>query len=223
MKSLKIIGNILFYMTIISLPLSFSLSSIIGEVDIFRVAGIIRYSWIMLLFVPIGIACLFVGRKLKYFNEKYKKNYIVAFICIPLLLIFGSYRFIFSNIKYDSEEMSSIENNINLNLPNNVKIATNKLELYTISYAKILDQEEKDNFQNEIINSNKWCETLTPSIYNVLPLDIQMEIENFDYFVFYNKITNDYNVYHEFGEYECIFIAYDSEIGKLILLNEYTI
>ena len=51
----RILGNILFWTTLISPIVSFSIASMIGEANIFGVAGIIRYSWVMLLFIPIGI------------------------------------------------------------------------------------------------------------------------------------------------------------------------
>lgn len=98
MKKIKIIANILFWITLVSPMVSFSLASIIGEADIFGVAGIVRYSWVMWFFIPIGILSIIVAGKLKQAKLKYKKNYVVAFICLPLLILFGSYRFIFSDI-----------------------------------------------------------------------------------------------------------------------------
>ena len=97
MNKKRILGNILFWTTLISPMLSFSLASMIGEANIFGVAGIIRYSWVMLLFIPIGILSILIGFKLKNSTQKYKKNFIVSFICLPLLIIFGSYRVIFNS------------------------------------------------------------------------------------------------------------------------------
>ena len=110
MNKKRILGNILFWTTLISPIVSFSLASMIGEADIFGVAGIIRYSWVMLLFIPIGILSILIGFKLKNSTQKYKKNFIVSFICLPLLIIFGSYRFIFNSVvSYDVNEVSIIE------------------------------------------------------------------------------------------------------------------
>ena len=110
MNKKRILGNILFWTTLISPMLSFSLVSMIGESNIFGVAGIIRYSWVMLLFIPIGILSILIGFKLKNSTQKYKKNFVVSFICLPLLIIFGSYRFIFNSVvSYDVNEISIIE------------------------------------------------------------------------------------------------------------------
>ena len=72
MDKKRTLGNILFWTTLISPMLSFSLVSMIGESNIFGVAGIIRYSWVMLLFIPIGILSILIGFKLKNSKQKYK-------------------------------------------------------------------------------------------------------------------------------------------------------
>lgn len=150
----KVLGNILFWATLVSPMVSFCLASLIGEANIFDVAGIVRYSWIMLLFVPIGILSIIIGLSLKNNNQKHKKNLVVAYICLPLLIIFGSFRFIFVDVvSYDTNEISMVEEKVNLELPNEIKSATIKLDLYNLRYSKIIDNECKEAFEREI-NSN---------------------------------------------------------------------
>lgn len=157
MNKKRILGNILFWTTLISPIVSFSIASMIGEANIFGVAGIIRYSWVMLLFIPIGILSILIGFKLKNSTQKYKKNFVVSFICLPLLIIFGSYRFIFNSVvSYDVNEISIIEEKINFEIPRDIKVATNKLDLYDISYLKILNSESKDMFEQEVENNQLW-------------------------------------------------------------------
>ena len=156
--------------------------------------------------------------------QKYKKNLIVAFISLPLLIIFGSYRFIFnSNISYDINNVLTIEDKIDIELPDEIKVATNKLDLYNISYVKIIDNECKDAFEKEIESTSLWKNELNYGIKNLLPLDIQYESETFDYFVFYNITSSEYNMVPLSGQYECIFIAYDCDLQRLIILNDYKI
>lgn len=157
MNKKRILGNILFWTTLISPIVSFSIASMIGEANIFGVAGIIRYSWVMLLFIPIGILSILIGFKLKNSTQKYKKNFVVSFICLPLLIIFGSYRFIFNSVvSYDVNEISIIEEKINFEIPRDIKVATNKLDLYDIIYLKILNSESKDMFEQEVENNQLW-------------------------------------------------------------------
>ncbi len=224
MNKNRIFGIILFWATLISPIVSFSLASVIGEANIFGVAGIIRYSWVMLLFIPIGILSILIGFKLKNSTQKYKKNFIVSFICLPLLIIFGSYRFIFNSVvSYDVNEVSIIEEKINFEIPDGIKVATNKLHLYNISYLKIINSESKDMFEQEVGNNQLWQKELKPEIKSLLPLDIQYESEIFEYFVFFNITSNEYNISPLSGENECIFIAYDCDLQRLIILNDYKI
>lgn len=224
MNKKRILGNILFCLTLISPMISFILVCRIGEADIFGVAGMIRYSWVMLLFIPIGILSILIAFKLKKSNEKYKKNFIISFICIPLLIIFGSYRLIFSEIvSYDANKVSIIEDKINLKLPDKIKVSTLKQDFYDISYVKINDNYSKYEFEQEIINNKLWCDKLNIQIKSLLPIDVQNESSNFDYYLFYNITNKEYNKCPNFGEYECIFIAYDCNCDKLIILDNYVI
>lgn len=223
MKKEKSLGNILFWLTLISPIASFALASVVGEASIFGVTGIIRYSWIMWLFIPIGILSILIGAKFKKENQGYKKNFIIAFVCLPLLIIFGSYRFIFSNVSYDTDKVLVVENKISLVLPQEVKIATNKIGSYNVSYVKIINNESKVKFENEIKNNHLWQNQLSSKIKSLLPFDIQYESEAFDWFVFYNITSDEYNTYPSDGEYECVFVAYDYELERLIILDDYII
>lgn len=73
MKKEISLAKMLFWLTLISPMISFSLACLIGEADIFGITGMIRYSWIMLLLIPIGILSILIGIKLKNNNQKYKK------------------------------------------------------------------------------------------------------------------------------------------------------
>ena len=220
MKNIKILSNILFWITLISPMAAFALASVVGEVNIFGIVGVVRYSWVMLFFIPLGVLSILIGNKLKENNLSYKKNYIIAFICVPLLIIFGSYRFIFSSsISYDVERITAIEKETNLELPNQIKIATNLFDSYNLSYAKIIDTESKVIFENELETNLLWKRELSPDIKALLPLNIQYESVNFDYFVFYDLTNDTYNTYATDGEYKYIFIAYDYELKRFVILD----
>ena len=225
MNKKNIIGNIIFWLTLISPIVAFSLMSIIGEADIFGVAGIVRYSWIMWCFIPIGVASIIIATKLKQSNLRYKKNYVIAFICLPIIMLFGSYRFIFINkvFTYDINNVSIVEQKSELELPHQVKIASYKFDTYNVSYLKITDREEKDRFEDKIKTNRLWTTHLGSQIEYLLPYDIQVELNQFDYFAFCNITTDEYNIYPSNGQYECIFIAYDCEWQRLIVLSEYKI
>lgn len=223
MKKRKNLGIVLFIATLISPHAALLIASQIGEVNIFSTAGMIRYLWIMWLFIPIGILSIIVGISLKKNNQKYKKNFVIAFICIPLLIIFGSYRFIFNNISYDTNKIVDVENKVRLSLPNDIKIATTRYENYTTSYVKIINDDENKVFQKEIENNQLWKNELSFKMNSLLPLFVQTETSKFDHFLVYNVTKNEYNNYPTDGKYELIFIAYDYDLNRLLILDDYKV
>lgn len=223
MKKIKYISEFLFGCTILSLPVSFALTCLIGEVRIFGVGGIVRYSWIMLCFLPITLLSLLFGWILKKRGEKYKKHLIVALVCTSLLLLFGVYRVAIPAFSYDIDQMDAIEKTMHVDLPDNVKIATEDLDKYTVSYVKMLDQGEISDFHVELESNELWTSKLSPAIKGILPLSIQAEIYAFDYFLFYNLTSNEYNLLPENDQNECIFIAYDCEMSRFIIVSRYKV
>ncbi len=224
MKKEKCLSNIIFAITLISPMLAFVLMCEIGEADIFGIGGIIKYSWIMWLFIPIGVLSILIGLKLKKSGQKYKKNFVIALICLPLLIILGSYRFIFNTLSYDINKVNLIENEIKLELPDQIKIVTHKMYSYDVSYLKIINDEDKAEFEQELETNQLWQNRLSSKIKSLLPFDIQLEAEAFfDYFLLYNVTLDEYNNYPLNGEYTCIFVAYDCELQRLIILDDYKI
>jgi hypothetical protein len=157
--------------------------------------------------------------KLKKNRQNYKKNLIIAFVCLPLIIIFGSYRFVFNSVSYDVEKVDIIETKTKLELPDQIKIATNKFDSYNVSYVKIVDEKSKQDFEMELCSNTSWQKGLNRQLSGLLPIDIQIEIESFDYFVFYNLTNDEYNTYPNDEEFKYVFIAYDHETQRLIILD----
>ena len=224
MKVLKKVGIILFILTLATPLIAFSVNCKIGESDIFSLAGAVMYSWVMWFFLPIPIASIFVGKKLKRNKLGYRKNYIAAIACSIILLLFGSYRFIFTNIYYDTDVVFEVEVITSLNLPDNVKSVTEEYGDYSTSYVKILKKEEVERLENEIEQSELWKSKLALQIKALLPTQWCVEFEGFfDCFCFYNITDGEYNKVPTAGEFECVFIGYDYDLERLLILNNYTV
>ena len=220
MKNIRLFQNLIFWLTLFLPGIAFWAACKVGEVDIFSIAGTVRYSWIMWLFIPVGVLSIITGLKLKKDNQRYKKFIVVACICLPLLFIFGSYRFVFADtISYDANNIEIVEAKTGIDLPNYTKVATIDLNYQNITYAKILDESDKDNFEQSIYSNPAWQRGLRTNIKALLPVDIQMESAIFDYFVFYNANTSQYNIYPPVGQYDCVLIAYDFDLGRLLILD----
>lgn len=222
MKNPKMLNNILLICSIISLLISFALCCLVGESEIFGVVGIVRYSWIMWLFIPVNACFLLILKKTKVAK---KVNYIVTIIVIVLLSIYGSYRFIFADtVSYNTENLQSIEKYVDITFPNNIKIATWQLEEYKISNIKIIDCAENDNFQRIIENDNRWNKKIDTFAKSYFYPIVQADLDSFDYFMFYNISLNEFNNYSlSEGNYDCLFVAYNYEVGSLVVLEDYTL
>ena len=224
MKMNRLLGNILFLLTLASPMLSFYCACTLGEADTLGMAGMLKYTWIMWLFIPIGVLSILVGMKLKKAGESYKKNLIIAFICIPLIAIYGSYRFIADDsLSYDTEKITVIEDITGITLPSKMKVGAFDWSTYTENYAKITDDESKKIFEQELSTNDLWQNNLSTAIRGLLPVTNQHEAELYDYFVFYNITNNEYNIYPQPGEYECIFIAYRCETQTFLILDNYIV
>ncbi|MCH5164754.1 MAG: hypothetical protein J1F36_07045 [Clostridiales bacterium] len=214
----KILLTILFVVTIISVPLSFSLSAIVGEVGFFGMSGLMRYIWIMWCFIPISMLLLILGIRGKQIA------YIVApCIAIFFLGIFGSYGFIFRDqFDYDAQIVLSTKEITQIYLPSKVEVGTEKTSDYTISYVKMLSKEEKEVFINSINDDSNWVGKFNSILHNSLPIMIQGYLLNFDKFMLYNLSTQEYNSFpYADGKYECILVAYDVETERIAIANFY--
>ena len=223
MNKEKKLANILFWLTLVSPMVAFAVTAMVGEVEIFGIGGIVRYSWIMWFFLPIGLCSFFVGNQQKRKNQNYKRNIVIAYICVPLIALFGSFRFTAEGFSYDINKVIVVENQMKIELPKEVKIATSAGEFYDISYLKIVDKESQESFEAKIVSNDLWTKELSSKIASLLPFEIAYSLGDFDYFIFYNLTTDKYNSYPENGTYECAFVAYDCEMDKLLILDGYVI
>ena len=229
MKTTEILAWIAFAGAVLSPITAIILIVIIGENGFYDTTGFIRYAWIAYLFILIEVVSLIFGRILKKRGMQYIQNYAVPAVMIPLLLLLGSFSFIFkNNISYDTSYVTSAEEKIIFDLPDNIEVITREYALTdnskcAVSYVTILSQEEQLCFERTVRNSSKWTTHLSSTLQNSLPRNIQIELfVPFDYFLYFNISTREFNKYpFQEGTYDCIFLAYNCERGQLILLSDY--
>lgn len=226
-QTYKTLGVIFFVICILLPSIAFFVCCEVGEDEIFGTDGILRYSWIFLLFVPVALISFFIGLKLKKLGLKYKKNYVVAFIVIPFLIIFGSYRWVFGDmVSFDRSNVENVESKIEITFPNELKISTSDYGESKLSYAKILNDEEKKCFENQILEDKRWTNNIGTLIENQMPRAIKEYISSYEYCicVFENDqefLVNEYP--DKSGIYICTFVGYDFDLSKLVILNDYSV
>lgn len=223
MKRIKFLSTLFFILTIVSTLFAIFLSMNIGEQSFFGPPGTIRYSWVMYFFLPFGFCSLFIGFYLRRKKIRAAKNFIVSFICIPILLIFGSYRFIMNdNLDYSPKRMLDIEAETTLPLPHDVKIATWIYDDYAISYAKILDSNEDAEFRNTFSTNHHWSTNLDGRIQVLIPIyERDLCMFDFEYFSFYNKTTRAFFDYNCSMSFRYSFFAYNSNEKRLMIIDNY--
>ena len=134
----------------------------------------------------------------------------------------GSYWLTFDEVSFDVSYIDKINNQIIIELPDQMEVITTNYSYYHITNAKVHD-DRKEAFEQEIKSSCYWEPKLSSKIKGLLPLNIQHELVLFDYFLLYNITTGQYNVFPENGEYKIIFIAYDVEMHRIMVIDEYEI
>ena len=223
----KKLGIISFIVSLLSPFMAMALIDRFGEVEIFSTDGMQRYSWIFWLFIPVVASSYLIGRKLKEVGLKYKHNYVIAFILIPIFTIFGAFRWIFPNTSFtDQSNIKDVETKIGIDLPDDLKTSTSYWEDHKLSYAKILNPQEKEVFENEIANSSTWTNNWGTLIENQMPFEISVYISDFEYCicVFETDEETFVNQYpNHSGTYDCVFVWYDADLGKIVVFNDYKI
>ena len=220
--------KLLFILTILSVPLSFLLVAFLGEIFIFSIYGILSYSWIFLLFIPIPLLSFICYIKSK--TNQYKDKKSIAILSFILLVVFGFSGIINNDISYDNTIINEINNKTSLNIPNNLKVINCDKKDYIMGYAKILDKETKNSFHDDVYTSNLWL-TNIDDLQNDLPHTITLELTSpvdkysFDYFVLYNITTNTFNSLDNENDnpQNIIFIAYSSNVGRIMYFYNYSV
>ena len=77
--------------------------------------------------------------------------------------------------------------------------------------------------EEDIASNPLWVAEMSTYVKGILSDVIEIEIEDFDYFLFYNITDNEYNQYPNVGNYDCVFMAYNMQQNRLILIDDYKI
>lgn len=212
---------LLIIFSIVAMPLAFTIICLVGEVQIFGINGIIgQWSWIFYLVLPLPITLIIIGVKRKKEQCGYKANFIIGTIIICFILILGvGSADIKKSVDYTDKHVKETEQLLQIDMPDNMKVVTDRRSKQISTFAKITSSNEKVNFENNL-SFDVWKDHLSTNIQNSLPLDVEVRIKEFDYFIFYNKTTNEYNAFPSTtGEYESVIVGYNETIGYFMIVE----
>lgn len=219
---LKILISVLCVLSIIAVPVSFITMSELGDPDSLGLAGMLKYTWVMWLFIPIPVALLVISIITRNDNKYFSLCLVIAIASIFLLMIFGSFKFLFSDsISYDTDIVIAVEKSTGVDFPDNVQVSNLYRDNCTETNIKITDAEEMRTFERMMENSHLFIKSSTEDFFDLLPPDFQMLAHGgvYDYILFYNVTEQKYNMYPNDKNCEYIFILYDSYVPQMVIIS----
>jgi hypothetical protein len=227
---------VLFILTLFSIY--FALFLVSAKTDNNNQA-MVENMWLNFVPLPIPLASLILGRIYKKKGFKTTKNIVAGIIFTTLLVLYGSFTFIFSDLySHDFGYVNRIETQIKFDLPDNGNITTQDLTEGTQSGTQaefvrhfyssdvvFADEDEISKFNATISQSELWLTSVKTPLMGMIPFMFSSSpySAEYDYFMIYNTDLNTYNTLPDSsGTYRFIFIAYNSMQGTM-QIGEYSL
>lgn len=220
----------LFWITIATLFFSAWIALLLPD---FYGGFLTDYMWLMWLALPVPIVCIVLGFVAKKQGLKWKKNVICGFIIAALLLLFGSYTFIFRPVADDEADayLSQAEQKLGIDFPDsgycylnntgNYTSGNDRIFLLSRFYASFSSYDQKE-LNAQLSADERWFTDIPYELLPCIPLnDVNPEA---DYFLLYDVTAQAFNAIPTApGVHTMLYITYYSEYGSLEILEyEYT-
>jgi hypothetical protein len=188
-----------------------------------------QYMWVLYLFIPIPLASVIFGYVMKKKGYFYKKNVITGFIMIGVLILYGSFTFIFGNaVDHSDAQLLRVEETVGIDLPEPLRInvydytAGDVLDEYTgeikLTSELLYSVADLESFETVFESDERWISEVPSALVGVCS---EMYNSYYDYIIIYNVTTGEFNTLpEETGNYQFINILYSAE-GNLMMLVEY--
>lgn len=219
-KYSNVISILLMIVSIVSLPIAFSVSCSIGNVSVFGMAGM-SYLWIMLLFCVIPIGCFVFGVCLYRKSKKGKKNIITGAITSIIMIVFGSYGFAVE-CDQSGDFLSEASITTNIYMPSHVRSMSYHSFDGRIGNAIILNDYEREAFERNIRDTHRWVKELPAASKGALPVLLPAQINDFNYFSLFVLPINEYNpTSFSSGKYSFTLVAYKYSAKQIFVFDQY--
>lgn len=223
-RKLKTISLILFICTIASLWFGLYCVAALSAINKYFVENM----WVFFVFIPIPIASIIFGYYLKNKGHKYLKNVIAGFIIAPLLCIYGSFVFMFSDTYSHSDEpILNAEELLDIDIPVHSQINTHDWTKGTQSVTRgyiyykseiYFDSTDVKEFEEHIVQDEKWITVLPNNMVGIIsPIH---DSNYYDYFIIYNVDEKTFNkLPEENGKYRFINVFYNSKSNEMEIVE----
>lgn len=209
--------TIFFILSVISIFASTIVISLLGGLTVFNIS---KYSYIHFLFIPIPLISLILGIVYRKEVDTSIRNIIMGIIIILLLTLMG-----FNSTEYKFEDYSKFleyKDELNIELPDKGDLMIFGNDNMKYLYTKF-NKEDNEKLYNEIKSSGDFMdsEDLKSSLTIFINPIFTSNNKN-NYFMIYNKTTNEYNkLPSESGEYLIYSVIYSYE-DRTLELDIYT-
>ena len=220
-NTLKTASHILFIGCFISLFTAISLVGIASDTMPVDIQQTVKHLSIFHYFLPIPIASIVVGILLNVNKIRNRKNIVCGIMIGIMMLVYGFFPAIYGNI---DTSLDSIEAQTGFDFPEyigmNQRVTTNlagdSYALITLHFADSV----ADGLEESMIKDERWLTEGRSELSDI----IINHADDYptDFYMLYNIKTNEFGKLPDSsGEYEFIYIAYDTEMNTAYIY-EYT-
>lgn len=221
-KLWKILASVFCVLSIIAVPVSFITMSELGDPDSLGLAGMLKYTWAMWLFIPIPAISFVLAIVTKKENRYCFLYIVIAIVCALLMGIFGAFRFMFNSyVSYDASIVIAVEEKTGLDFPDNIQVSNLYQDEYTETNIKITDPDEMRMFEQVIRENKLFITSNSEDYFALLPSDFEMLAYGgvFEYILFYNVTEQKYNAYSDDENCEYFFVLYNSYVPQIVIIS----
>lgn len=191
--------------------------------------------WRFWLLLPIPMASIILGFLCRRKGYKTTKNIVAGFIFAFLLLIYGSFGFLFSvgTKPADTQYMSEISETVGFALPMDGKMRVLDFEndpqavssdpaVHRLTHISFVDEAQETQFIQAVSESDKWISPAErPSLLLILSFPSQMTYNTEDAVLIYNRDLQTFNMLPTAsGTYSYIYISYSAKT-HMLTIEEY--
>ena len=221
MNRVKVLGVILFIGAIVTGPLAFWLAGILGNVEIFGLAGF-SYLWLMFPFSLVPLASVVFGVLFNRKNRIKNKNVITGIAATLFMTIIGFYSFAIQPDR-SGAFLREASSKTGIVLPQNVESASYAYFDGRIGNALIKDDLTRQTFETAIKGDKRWLDDLPAASKGILPTHLRTQLIGYDYYCLHVEPTNVYNpTILPAGEYSLTFLSYNLTKKQLTIFDHYT-
>ena len=178
--------------------------------------------WIFYLFVPLPLASTVLGIVFLCKKYKCKKNIIAGAIMCFLLVIYGSFSFLFaSSTSHDFQYVHELEQTLSIDLPDSGYLSRAEVSGGEANYVMMIKFDDPAQIYNTVSTDERFWQNTYAIPTNFIDPYYTAMTSNYNYFMLYDVTANEFN--HVSGNLEelhrFLYVAYNTDTNVLFVLD----